>query len=67
MSSEAKENKGLVIITRLLHGIARDLGEVSSVFFLGAILTGLASAEFSVNYKACLGDNYICLMCLVME
>lgn len=67
MSSEAKENKDLVIITRLLHGIARDLGEVSSVFFLGAILTGLTSAEFSVNYKACLGDNCICLMCLVME
>lgn len=66
ISSEAKENKALIIIIRLLHDIARDHRELSSVFLFRLILTDLTSTEFSVNYKACLGDNYIPLMCFML-
>lgn len=66
ISSEAKENKALILIIRLLHDIARDHQELSSVFLLRAILTELTSAEFSVSYKACLGDSYILLMCFML-
>lgn len=60
--SEAKENKALIIIIRLLNDIARSHWELSSVFHFRLILTELISSEFSVNYKACSGDNYIPLM-----
>lgn len=63
INSEAKENKALIIIIRLFYDITRNHQELSSVFLLGPILTELTSAEFSVKYKACLGDNYPPLRC----
>lgn len=63
INSEAKENKGLIIIIRLFYDITRNHQEPSSVFLFRPILTELNSAEFSVKYKACLGDNYLPLMC----
>jgi len=46
--------------------MARDHHELSSIFLLRVILTELTSAEYFVNYKACLGDNYITLMCFML-
>lgn len=67
MTSEAKENKVLIVIIMLLHYIARGMRKLSNVFFLSVILTELTSDELSVTYKACLGDNYICLEYLMLE
>lgn len=64
--SEAKENKALIIIIRLLHDISRNHREHSSAFLLRLILTAISSAEFSVNCKACWGGNYISLMCSML-
>lgn len=61
--SEAKENKSLIIIIRLFYGIRRNNQELSSVFLFRYFLTEETSAEFSVKYKACLGDSYLPLMC----
>lgn len=66
ISSEAKENKALIRIIKLLRDITRDHQELSSVLLFRLILTELTSTEFSVNYKACFGDNYIPLMCFML-
>lgn len=65
-NSEAKESKALIIIIKLLHDITFDCWELSSVFLLRVILTELTSAEFSVNYKDCLGDSYNPSMCFML-
>lgn len=64
--SEAKENKALIIIMRLLYDISRNHREHSSAFLFRLILTEISSTEFSVNYNACLGGNYISLMCFML-
>lgn len=58
MTSEAKENKVLIVIIMLLHYIARGMRKLSNVFFLSVILTELTSDELSVTYKA-VGDGKV--------
>lgn len=65
--SWSQRNKVFIVIIRLLHYTAREMGELSHVFLLSVILTELTSAELSVTYKACLGDKYNYLEYLVLE